>query len=850
MSLRGLKMLMVLALVAVCITGCPTPTPTPAVTVVSVAPLAATLEATQSLTLTASSTDAADTAFAWTNSNPAAATISATTGSTVSVTAVAPGTTTVTVTGSNSGIVGTTTISVPTVPVEPEPTQVKVTPSAAAFEIGQTLALTAASSNAGDTFTWTQTNAAAVGLGSTTGNTVNLTALAVGVTVITATGSVSGTAASATLSVVTANPETPPTPTLPAGLKINVTGVVIPDDRRAEVTFTATNNRGDVIPQTELTESRWIIAHLDEAPPAGNSAQYISYITTTAASAADPTIKATQATYDGAGLAGLKDNGNGTYTYKFKTALPAGYSVTASHVVGAQMNRTSALDSVVYSANAIHEWRPDGNPVTITREVVTTDSCNNCHTRLGLHGGERREVRLCILCHNPGSVDPDSGNTVDMKVFIHKIHMGEQLPSVVAGTPYQIIGYHASVNDYSTVALPQDIRNCNICHGGTDDTKAVNTQADYRKKPTQAACGSCHDRTWFGGVSATPAGYTNHSGGAQADDSMCAVCHTPTAPGVAPIDAAHRTPEELAENPGLDLHITNIATTPADGTLTIDFTAKDGKGNPIADLTPVARVGSIVAWPASEYAHNANETIVKTGGTATGTLVNTTSPTGEYQYIFKQKLPLDAGITFGIAMTGRQNFTDPDGNTQEQGLADNSLQFFTTDGGKPVPHRQVVDDTQCAKCHGETIRGHGGSRLGVGVCEMCHNPSAGEICLKDMLHKFHTGESLARPFSVGSFVANDVRFPGLRQQCSICHGKNSVDLPLNAAAQPTVITNDDSTTTTILPERAACTSCHDSLVVDIHAVTNADAAQGVEACEVCHGPGKAEAVATVHALAP
>ena len=837
MMLRGVKMLMVLALVAVCITGCPAIT-----TVVSVSPVTATLEATQSMTLTASSTDAADAPFAWTNSNPAVATLSAVVGNSVVVTAVAPGTATITVTGSNSQAVGVATIAVPTSVEEPEATLLTVTPSSAAFEVGQTLSLAATSTNAADTFTWTQTNATAAGLSATTGSSINLTALATGITVVTATGSVSGNTASATISVLTPASENPGTSVLPGGLVITVTGAVIPADRRPEVTFTATNTRGDIVPLVEFSEMRFIIAHLDEAPPAGNSAQYISYINNAAG----------QATYDGAGVAGLKANSDSTYTYKFKSALPVGYSVTASHAVGAQIVRKSTLDGQSYPFNVDYEFRPDGNPVTVTRDVVTTASCNNCHTRLGLHGGNRREVRLCILCHNPGSVDPDTGNTVDMKVFIHKIHMGENLPSVVAGTHYQIIGYQGSINDYSTVALPQDIKNCSMCHGGGDDDKAVNTQADYLTKPTRAACGSCHDRTWFGDPTATPEGFTNHPlDFLQADDSKCATCHNPSGPGVAPIAESHLVEAELSENPGLDLHITNIATNPDNGTLTIDFTAKNGDGTPITDLGPVARVGSIVAWPSQEYTTNANETIQRNDGKPpTGTLVSKTSPTGEYQYIFKQKLPLDAGLSFGIAMTGRQTFTDPEGNTLEQGLANNSLQFFTVDGSKPEPHRVVVDNAQCAKCHYETIRGHGGSRLGVEVCEMCHNPSAGEINLKDMLHKFHTGEELSQPFSVGSFVANDVRFPGLRQQCSICHGKNSVNVPLAPEANPTLIANDDDSVTTILPERAACTSCHDSLIDNIHAVTNADAASGVEACAVCHGAGKDFAVATVHALAP
>ena len=53
---------------------------------------------------------------------------------------------------------------------------------------------------------------------------------------------------------------------------------------------------------------------------------------------------------------------------------------------------------------------------------------------------------MCVLCHQPQNADPTTGNTLDVKVFSHKIHMGSQLPSVVGtsttpGVPYEIAGY-------------------------------------------------------------------------------------------------------------------------------------------------------------------------------------------------------------------------------------------------------------------------------------------------------------------------------------------------------------------------------------------------------------------------
>ena len=90
-----------------------------------------------------------------------------------------------------------------------------------------------------------------------------------------------------------------------------------------------------------------------------------------------------------------------------------------------------------------------------------------------------------------------------MKVMIHKIHMGANLPSVQAGEPYVIYGFRDSINDYSHVNFPQDIRNCVNCHAGSAtgaglDYLTLTSQGDnWSLYATQAACGSCHDDRGF-----------------------------------------------------------------------------------------------------------------------------------------------------------------------------------------------------------------------------------------------------------------------------------------------------------------------------------------------------------------
>jgi OmcA/MtrC family decaheme c-type cytochrome len=118
--------------------------------------------------------------------------------------------------------------------------------------------------------------------------------------------------------------------------------------------------------------------------------------------------------------------------------------------------------------------------------------------------------------HTPQTVDPDTGNSMDMPVLIHKIHMGSQLPSVRAGKPYRVIGFQQRVFDYSTVVFPADARNCTFCH--EQNTGAA--QASAFLKPNRAACGACHDNVNFETGE-------NHANLPQLSDNMCSTCHIP-----------------------------------------------------------------------------------------------------------------------------------------------------------------------------------------------------------------------------------------------------------------------------------------------------------------------------------
>lgn len=658
----------------------------------------------------------------------------------------------------------------------------------------------------------------------------------------------------------TPEPPAPPVPSLAPGLVITVANVAIPADLRPEVVFTITDSKGNPVAFKEMTDLRVILAFLTTRE-GGMRDRFESYSTTVENPDGIPGSgdEAVQATYDSARLNGVTSNDDGTFTYKFATVLPANYSQSATHQLGIQSQRTYPVDNQSYPANTIYRFRPDGLAVASTREIVDTATCNNCHTRLSAHGS-RREVQLCILCHNSQTFDGQSGNSVNMATMIHKIHMGENLPSVESGEPYQIIGFRNSVNDYSTVVFPQDIRNCEVCHQSASQSHA------YLNEPTRAGCFACHDRTWYGNPDETPEGYENHIGGQQVDDSLCTLCHTPTSPGSAPIAEAHLVPTESNNAPGLmlDVEDVQIIATETANNVKVLFLATNGDGTPIADLNDLSSMSLNIAYPAPEYETNVRESARSTSSPPPGVLENLGN--GHYAYTFKATFPLESDLTYAVGLEGRRNFEFRE-EEYEQGTSSNGLTYFTLDGSEPTARRSVVDGAKCNKCHNE-IRAHGAQRFGADYCVFCHRPNGTDtsrrpqdkmppatINFKDMIHRIHTGEELESEYTVYGFGGTaydftEVRFPGERRVCGICHRDGSTDLPLPEEALPTVVRQGETLISEVLPERAACTSCHDSLLANVHAVLGADSQSGVETCAVCHGPGAEFAIAEVHRLGP
>ena len=302
----------------------------------------------------------------------------------------------------------------------------------------------------------------------------------------------------------------------PTGIVVKIQSAAIAKDGTITARATIVDSVGNPLDRLgEATPGTVSLSFIAAYIPAGQS-QYLAYTT----SVANPTISnnppQTQAANDSGGT--LTNNAIGDYTYTFKTKAPANFDATATHAIGVSAQRNLAaygtFDEWSETGNDVFTFVPNGAPVTVTRSVVSTNACNQCHDPLYGHGGSRLEVELCILCHQPQTINTDTGLTMDMKVLIHKIHMGSSLPSVIAGTPYKI--YHRGAwEDFSTVVFPQDIRNCTTCHQNAAQAN------NWKTNPSRAACGSCHDNVNF-------ATGLNHPGLAQPDDTLCKTCHTST----------------------------------------------------------------------------------------------------------------------------------------------------------------------------------------------------------------------------------------------------------------------------------------------------------------------------------
>jgi OmcA/MtrC family decaheme c-type cytochrome len=551
------------------------------------------------------------------------------------------------------------------------------------------------------------------------------------------------------------------------------------------VKFTVADQNG--APLKGLTASNISFAVAQLVPGLnGSPSQWKSYIFSTVSPGTCPagvtacaTAPQTQAGTESASNGMLVDNGDGTYQYTFKidiTAVAAvPYDATLTHRVGFQFS------GLAQGNNGIYTFQPSSGATTgiFSREIVTTATCNNCHTMIAEHGGGRVNTQYCVMCHNPGTADPESGDSLDMTVMIHKIHSGNTpLPSVAAaggntaptlGVGYWIVGRNAALYNFNTVLYPQDTRNCQTCH--VQGIPTLPDAANYNTVPTIEACGACHDTVNF----ATGAGHA--SGMIIANDSQCTNCHKATG-GLSAV-SKHVIPEITAAakfqfivnkvsfvtNAGAVYPVVNISVVdPTNGNAPYNiltdapFVGNDPvTGVPVCLSGGTAKLSLQIAWDSRDYTNwgsgapsDSNQwgqpitlNALVGAGCATNvppSAVSGPDATGTFTLTSPVPLPAPpaamcppagpaacpAVSNVGVVMEGRTGVVTTGPGTSKIPVT-STVGYGNTSGAAPVVRRMVVDTAKCNVCH-SLLSEHGGSRNGnAQVCTVCHNPASTDV---------------------------------------------------------------------------------------------------------------------------
>lgn len=560
-----------------------------------------------------------------------------------------------------------------------------------------------------------------------------------------------------------------------------------------------------------------------------------------------------QATTESAGV--LEDNGDGTYRYTFATDLTAvtapvavTYQPELTHLVGVE------LGGAARGADAIYSFQPStGNTVGIAdRRIVSQGTCASCHgASLAAHGGRRVDAEYCVTCHNPGTTDAQSNESLDFRVMVHRIHMGADLPSA----PYVLWGFQDSRKDFSDVAHPQDVRNCLNCHD--PDNPATPQASQILTQPSIAACGSCHSDVNFETGE-------NHIRGEDlpAANDACTACHS-TGGIAGSVLESHAIPAKLASR-DFQLNVLDLELLEDEALVTFSIT-NPRRGDSAYEVPgPFRALSTRLNWieaGSSDYS--------RLLGPSINLLLAPLTDLGDGSYRAEISIPQSGApadpLLFAVGL---------DGSAWLDGIAGGqvvripgAVRFFGPDTSPDESQRrEVVSDALCSSCHERyegPFSGHGQNFTdNVQLCVTCHNPNFGDITdehpanassadLMFLVHAMHAsgirGENEYRGFG-------ELRYPRPASDCQACHVGDTYHLTSVPTNKPPSRIEFDPATF-VSPLSSVCWSCHSSASAEQHMTrwlgqinVSEEELVSQELCIGCHGPGGVQDVEEVHGL--
>ncbi len=180
------------------------------------------------------------------------------------------------------------------------------------------------------------------------------------------------------------------------GLTMKVTGATVAANGTITTQYTLTDPSGLPLDSAGVNTPGTISTSFVAAYIPNGQEQYTAY--TTRPATGTVIASTNQPGADSGGT--VTALGNGAYQYVFGTKAPAGFDATATHTIGIYGSRNlTAYGLPTNYASTTFNFVPNGAKVTHTRDVIETASCNQCHEQLSAHGGSRRGVNLCVMCH-------------------------------------------------------------------------------------------------------------------------------------------------------------------------------------------------------------------------------------------------------------------------------------------------------------------------------------------------------------------------------------------------------------------------------------------------------------------
>ena len=638
------------------------------------------------------------------------------------------------------------------------------------------------------------------------------------------------------------------------------------------VNFTVFSD-GAVKQGLKLTDMSFAIAKLVPSSN-GNPARWESYVSrverTTGANAVGsgpggtPVLaEALQATTDpkpAAQANQLVFNASGYYTYTFSTNItdPANtfgvvFEPGLTHRIAIQLSYTNAAGQVV-RVNPYFDvtFDANGNSVAVTdpaktQVIAVVNSCNGCHEKLALHGGGRVDVQYCVMCHNPGTTDANSGNVLTMATMTHKIHAGRLLadPSTLGNYDYVIWGFQSTKHDYSEVGYPQDLRNCRVCH--TEANPATPQGGYWGTKPSKEACLTCHTSTQGTTFYTTHTDYAIALVGPNAKpqdipNSECAQCHR-----VGTAVSSERVHWNQSEDHAAKykVNIQSATFDPATRKVTVKYNVADPtRNNALWNLVTPDCTGSGATLACSNTTQfgnlrfylayinmvgqptNVTEfTSYNNGGSGANAYLYKGVNDGSNNYTVDISLPADTATavaqgTARVVGIGQivepalqtMSAIDPRPPVQPTQLVNVVAQNTYADvvlSGAMNPRRQVVSNEKCSVCHAalgtttgsntQAFAFHGGARHTVESCVLCHDQNrysstvmtsgralSENYSFKRMIHGIHGNSRRLHPFTHGNNVIGAFNKAGILTLDGLIAASSSttVSAPAGTLLQP------------------------------------------------------------------